>query len=71
MICAQDRVEANASARKHAAIAELIRRRPAPGAAVEGPAQMPESWDEFAGRELGAVLGVSAGDAGEMMDLAW
>ena len=71
MICAQDRVEANASARKHAAIAELIRRRPAPGAAVDGPAQMPESWDEFAGRELGAVLGVSAGDAGEMLDLAW
>ncbi len=71
VICAQDRVEANASARKHAAIAELIRRRPAPGAAVDGPAQMPESWDEFTGRELGAVLGVSPRDAGEMLDLAW
>jgi hypothetical protein len=59
VICAQDRVEANASARKHAAIAELIRRRPAPGAVVAGPAQMPECCDEFTARELGAVLGVS------------
>ncbi len=33
VICAWDRVEANASAGKHAAVAELLRRRPAPGAA--------------------------------------
>jgi hypothetical protein len=71
VICAQDRVQANASASKHAAIAELIRRRPAPGAVVAGPAQMPEGWDEFTAPELGAVLGVSAGDAEEMLDLAW
>ena len=71
VICAWDRVEANASAGKHAAVAELIRRRPAPGAAPDGPAQMPESADEFTGRELGAVLGVSARDAGEMLDVAW
>jgi hypothetical protein len=71
VICAQDRVEANASACKHAAIAELIRRRPAPGAVVAGPAQMPECCDEFTARELGAVLGVSPRDAGEMLDLAW
>ena len=64
VICAEDRVEANASARKHAAIAELIRRRPAPGAAVQGPAQMPERFDEFTVRELAAVLGVSLRDAG-------
>jgi len=38
---------------------------------VAGPAQMPESVDEFTGRELGAVLGVSARDAGEMLYLAW
>ena len=59
------------AAGKHAAVAELIRRRPAPGCALEGPAQMPESVDEFTGRELGAVLGVSARDAGQMLDLAW
>jgi len=70
VICGWDRVEAYASSRKHSAIAEVIRRRPAPGCAVEGPAQMPEGWAEFTGRELGAVLGVSAGDAEEMLDLA-
>ena len=71
VICGWDRVEANASARKHAAVAELIRRRPAPGCAPDGPAQMPQSADEFTGRELSAVLGVSARDAGEMLDVAW
>ena len=70
VICGWERDEANACARKLAAIAELIRRRPAPGCAVKGPAQMPEGWAEFTGRELGAVLGVSAGDAEEMLDLA-
>ena len=59
------------AAGKHAAVAELIRRRPAPGCALAGPAQMPESWHEFTARELGAVLGVSAGDAEQILDLAW
>jgi hypothetical protein len=71
VICGWDRVEAAMAARKHAATAELIRRRPAPGAAVEGSAQMPEGWEEFTGRELGSALGVSAGDAEEILDLAW
>ena len=70
VICAWDRVEAHASARKHAAVAEFIRRRPAPGCSLEGPARMPEGWHEFTGRELGAVLGVSSGDAEEILDLA-
>jgi hypothetical protein len=39
LICAADRAEATACYLKHAAAAELIRRRPAPGAAViEGTA---------------------------------
>jgi hypothetical protein len=70
-ICGWDRAEAHASARKHAAIAELIRRRAAPGAAVQGRAQMPAAWGEFTGRELGAALGISARDAEAMLDLAW
>jgi hypothetical protein len=37
---------------------------------VAGDAQMPEGWDEFILRELGAVLGVSSGDAEEMLGLA-
>ena len=71
VICARDRAEAAMAAGKHAAVAELIRRRPAPGCALEGPAQMPESVSEFTGRELGAVLGVSARDAEQILDLAW
>jgi hypothetical protein len=71
VICGWDRVEANASARKHAAVAELIRRRPAPGAAVTGPARMPAGVSEFTDRELGAMLGVSAGEAGAVLGLAW
>jgi hypothetical protein len=71
VICAWDRIEAHASARKHAAVAELIRRRPAPGCAVAGAAQMPAGWDEFTTRELGAVLGIAAGDAEEILGLAW
>ncbi|HEV2260276.1 MAG TPA: hypothetical protein VGS06_44790, partial [Streptosporangiaceae bacterium] len=69
-ICAWDRVEAYASSRKHAAVAELIRRRPAQGCALEGPAQMPAAVDEFAVGELGAVLGESRAAAGDIVSLA-
>jgi hypothetical protein len=69
-ICAWDRVEAYASSRKHAAAAELIRRRPAPGAAVQGAAQMPEACDEFVPEELAAVLGESRAAAGDIASLA-
>jgi hypothetical protein len=70
VICGWDRQEAHDSARKHAAVAEFIRRRPAPGAAAAGLARLPAGWDEFAARELGAVLGIAPGDAEEMLDLA-
>jgi len=36
-VAAWDRIEAHAAARKHAAVAEFIRRRPEPGCALEGP----------------------------------
>jgi hypothetical protein len=69
-ICAWERVEAYASSRKHAAAAELIRRRPAEGCAPQGPAQMPEACDEFTARELGSILGESRAAAEDMMSLA-
>ena len=69
-ICAWDRVEAYAGSRKHAAVAELIRRRPAPGAVVAGAAQMPGACDEFAAQELASVLGESRTAAGDMVSLA-
>ena len=69
-ICAWDRVEAYAGSRKHGAVAELIRRRPAPGAVVAGAAEMPGACDEFAAQELASVLGESRTAAGDMVSLA-
>ncbi len=70
VLCAWDRVEAHAAARKHAAVGELIRRRPAPGYALEGPTRMPAVWDEFTASELCSVLGQSRWDADHMLGLA-
>jgi hypothetical protein len=70
-ICAWDRIEAAASARKHAAVAELIRRRPAPGRSLQGPARMPEVWDEFTADELSQVLAETRWAADNMTELAW
>jgi hypothetical protein len=68
-ICAWDRVEAYAGSRKHAAVAELIRRRPAPGSVLQGPAQMPEASDEFVPAELASALGESRAEAGDVVSL--
>ena len=69
-ICAWDRIEAYASSRKHAAVAELIRRRPAEGCELAGPAQMPEAFDEFTAREVTSILGESRAAAEDMLSLA-
>jgi hypothetical protein len=70
VICAWDRVEAYVSSRKHAAVAELLRRRPAPGAAAQGPAGLPGASDEFAAQELAAALGETRTAAGDIVSLA-
>src|SRR5580692_3975320 len=69
-ICAWQRSESYMAARKHAAVAELIRRRPALGCALEGPAQMPQTPDEFTAQELAAVLGESRAAAEDIVSLA-
>ena len=69
-VAAWDRIEAHAAARKHAAVAEFIRRRPEPGCALEGPARLPASWDEFTVTELAAVLGESRAAAEDLLDRA-
>jgi hypothetical protein len=69
-ISAWDRVEAYAAARKHAAVAEFIRRRPRPGSAVEGAAQLPEDWDESITAEVAGVLAESRHAADAMLGLA-
>ncbi len=70
-ICAWDRAEAHMAARKHTAIAELIRRRPAPGTRPAGEAQMPQGWEEFVPDELAPALAASRGGAEVLLDLAW
>ena len=65
LLCAWDRVEAHATARKLAAVAELIRRRPEPGCAPDDPAP----WDEFTADELAAALGESRGRADGLLTL--
>jgi Domain of unknown function (DUF222) len=68
ILCALDRVEAAACALKHAAVAELIRRRPAPDAE---PALADEgSWEEFTGTELSCALADTRWAADLMLDLA-
>src|ERR1700685_1297278 len=76
VICGGDRVEAAACARKHAAVAELIRRHPAPGCApAEGTpqavARMPGCWAEFTDTELSHALADSRHVAEGILDLAW
>jgi Domain of unknown function (DUF222) len=70
VLAAWDRVEAYASSRKHGAAAELIRRRPADGCTLEGPAQMPAGFGEFTPREVGAILGETRAVAEDMLGLA-
>jgi Domain of unknown function (DUF222) len=58
IVCAWDRVEAHAAARKLAAIAEVARRNPDPEDA------------EFAADQLACALADSRGHAGSLLDLA-
>ena len=70
VICAWDRLEAHMAARKHAAVAEFIRRRPESGHPPAGPAQMPPVWDEFTADELRQILAESGGAVEDMLALA-
>ena len=70
VICAWDRLEAHMAARKHAAVAEFIRRRPEPGCSPAGPARMPAMWEEFTADELRQILAESRGVTEDMLALA-
>ena len=70
MVCAWDRVEAHAAARKLAAVAEVYRRRPEPGGPPAGPGRMPAACEEFAAAELAAALGESRARAGDLLGCA-
>ncbi|HEX2742957.1 MAG TPA: recombinase family protein [Streptosporangiaceae bacterium] len=51
-------------------MAELIRRIPEDGCALEGEAQMPAAWDEFTVAELGDALAETRQAATGMLELA-
>ena len=70
VLCAWDRLEAHMAARKLAAVAELIRRRPEPGCAPEGPARMPAACEEFTANELALVLAEHRGRADDLLAFA-
>ena len=70
VLAAWDRLEAHMAARKLAAAAELIRRRPEPGCDPQGPGQMPAAWEEFTADELAHVLAESRGRAEDTLTVA-
>ena len=69
VLCAWDRLEAHMAARKLAAAAELIRRRPGPDCPLKGPVRMPEAWAEFTDDELGYALAEGHGRAEDLLTL--
>ncbi len=58
LVCAWDRVEAHAAARKLAAVAEVFRRNPEDGF-ESPPGQMPAVVHEFTRDQLALALGES------------
>ena len=70
LVCAWDRVEAHAAARKLVAIAELFRRNPEDGFEPE-PGQMPQVVHEFTRDQLAFALGESRAAADWLLTVAW
>ena len=70
LITAADRAEAAACWLKHAAAAELIRRRPAPGCTLAGRSRMPESYLDSAGDEVKWALAETRQAADGVLSLA-
>ncbi|HEX6524485.1 MAG TPA: DUF222 domain-containing protein, partial [Streptosporangiaceae bacterium] len=54
-----------------AAVAEIIRRRPAPGCKLRGPAMMPQVWAEGTAGELSLALAIDRRTADHLLSLAW
>ena len=70
LVCAWDRLEAHAAARKLVAIAEVFRRNPEDGFEPE-PGQMPAVVHEFTRDQLAFALGESRAAADWLLTVAW
>ena len=70
LVCAWDRLEAHAAARKLVALAEVFRRNPEDGFEPE-PGQMPLVVHEFTRDQLALALGESRAAADWLLTVAW
>jgi hypothetical protein len=70
LVCAWDRVEAHATARKLVAVAEVFRRNPEDGFEPT-PGQMPAVVHEFTRDQLAYALGESRYQADALLTVAW
>src|SRR5690242_12816728 len=70
VVCAWDRVEAHAAARKLVAIAEVFRRNPGDGFEPE-PGRMPAVVHEFTRDQLAFALGESRAAADWLLTVSW
>src|SRR5690242_14623982 len=70
VVCAWDRVEAHAAARKLVAMAEVFRRNPEDGFEAE-PGRMPAVVHEFTRDQLAFALGESRAAADWLLTVAW
>jgi hypothetical protein len=70
LVCAWDRVEAHAAARKLVAVAEIFRRNPEDGFEPE-PGGMPQVVHEFTRDQLALMLGESLAAADWLLTVAW
>ena len=70
LVCAFDRVEAHAAARKLVAIAEVFRRNPEDGF-EPAPGRMPQVVHEFTRDQLALALGESRAAADWLLTVAW
>jgi hypothetical protein len=70
LVCAWDRIEAHAAARKLVAIAEVFRRNPEDGFEPE-PGRMPAVVHEFTRDHLALTLGESRYQVDWLLTVAW
>jgi hypothetical protein len=70
VLTAWQRQESRAASRKLAVVAELIRRRPAPGCEPRQPGGTPAAWGRFCGDELAAAAACSGQAAEKTLTLA-
>jgi Domain of unknown function (DUF222) len=71
LLGARRRLEARQCWERLAVVAEIIRRRPAPGCKLRGPAAMPQVWAEGTAGELSLALAVDRRAADHLLGLAW